>query len=116
MSRFHPVLFPSKLSLFHQHLLEKDVSMKEIKSAVWECVSDKRQSPMASPLDSSNDSGIFLNLISRRSFPHSLILKRCRLFRLYQDKDCLISDHFINNQWVWNWSPPTLGARNFRYW
>nr|GFB87328.1 RNA-directed DNA polymerase, eukaryota [Tanacetum cinerariifolium] len=33
---------------------------------------------MASPLDSSNDSGIFLNLISRRSFPHSLILKRCR--------------------------------------
>ncbi|GKA05773.1 putative RNA-directed DNA polymerase, eukaryota, reverse transcriptase zinc-binding domain protein [Tanacetum coccineum] len=44
-----------------------------------------------------------------------LYLRYDRFFRLDQDKDCLISDRFINNQWVWNWSRPTLRARNFGY-
>ncbi|GJX22737.1 RNA-directed DNA polymerase, eukaryota, reverse transcriptase zinc-binding domain protein [Tanacetum coccineum] len=34
-----------------------------------------------------------------------------RLFRLKQDKDCLIMDRIANGQWVWNWSS-NLGVRN----
>ncbi|GKB40109.1 putative RNA-directed DNA polymerase, partial [Tanacetum coccineum] len=33
-----------------------------------------------------------------------LYLRYNRLFRLKQDNDCLISDHFKDNQWTWNWS------------
>nr|GEX94549.1 hypothetical protein [Tanacetum cinerariifolium] len=34
-----------------------------------------------------------------------------KLFRLKQDKDCLIMDRIANGQWVWNWSS-NLGVRN----
>ncbi|GJU30484.1 putative RNA-directed DNA polymerase, eukaryota, reverse transcriptase zinc-binding domain protein [Tanacetum coccineum] len=37
------------------------------------------------------------------------------LFRLEQDKDCLIIDHFSNGQWHWNWSRVVLGIRNSTY-
>ncbi|GJQ98500.1 RNA-directed DNA polymerase, eukaryota, reverse transcriptase zinc-binding domain protein [Tanacetum coccineum] len=35
-----------------------------------------------------------------------------RLFRLEQDKNCLIVDRISNGQWSWNWSSSTLGIRN----
>ncbi|GKA33855.1 RNA-directed DNA polymerase, eukaryota, reverse transcriptase zinc-binding domain protein [Tanacetum coccineum] len=35
-----------------------------------------------------------------------------RLYRLDQDKDCLIIDCIINGNWHWNWSRTNLGARN----
>nr|GEV78602.1 RNA-directed DNA polymerase, eukaryota, reverse transcriptase zinc-binding domain protein [Tanacetum cinerariifolium] len=38
-----------------------------------------------------------------------------RLFRLEHDKDCFISDRFIDNQWSWNWSRPFLGTLNAAY-
>ncbi|GKB24357.1 putative RNA-directed DNA polymerase, eukaryota, reverse transcriptase zinc-binding domain protein [Tanacetum coccineum] len=37
-----------------------------------------------------------------------------RLFRLKQDKDCLIMDRIANGQWVWNWSS-NLGVRNIAH-
>ncbi|GKB86836.1 RNA-directed DNA polymerase, eukaryota, reverse transcriptase zinc-binding domain protein [Tanacetum coccineum] len=39
-------------------------------------------------------------------------IKYNRLYRLDQDKDCLIIDRIINGQWHWNWSRTNLGARN----
>ncbi|GJV47496.1 RNA-directed DNA polymerase, eukaryota, reverse transcriptase zinc-binding domain protein [Tanacetum coccineum] len=44
-----------------------------------------------------------------------LYLRYNRLFRLEQDKDCLISDRFKDNQWTWNWSRSFMGDRNSAY-
>ncbi|GKC46872.1 hypothetical protein Tco_1064594 [Tanacetum coccineum] len=41
-----------------------------------------------------------------------LFIRYNRLYRLDQDKDCLIIDRIINGQWHWNWSRTNLGARN----
>ncbi|GJY82091.1 RNA-directed DNA polymerase, eukaryota, reverse transcriptase zinc-binding domain protein [Tanacetum coccineum] len=38
-----------------------------------------------------------------------------RLYRLDQDKDCLIIDRINNGQWSWNWSRTNLGVRNLAY-
>ncbi|GJX26659.1 hypothetical protein Tco_0232955 [Tanacetum coccineum] len=38
-----------------------------------------------------------------------------RLYRLDQDKDCLIIDRIENRQWLWNWSRADLGVRNLAY-
>ncbi|GJZ46698.1 RNA-directed DNA polymerase, eukaryota, reverse transcriptase zinc-binding domain protein [Tanacetum coccineum] len=38
-----------------------------------------------------------------------------RLYRLDQDKDCLIIDHINNGQWSWNWSRTNLGVKNLAY-
>ncbi|GJV44754.1 RNA-directed DNA polymerase, eukaryota, reverse transcriptase zinc-binding domain protein [Tanacetum coccineum] len=35
-----------------------------------------------------------------------------RLYRLENEKDCLIIDHIDHGQWRWNWSRPNLGAQN----
>ncbi|GJT14242.1 putative RNA-directed DNA polymerase, eukaryota, reverse transcriptase zinc-binding domain protein [Tanacetum coccineum] len=45
MTEFPPVSFPSKLNISDQELLEKDVSMEEIKAAVWDCGNDKAGRP-----------------------------------------------------------------------
>nr|GEX75061.1 RNA-directed DNA polymerase, eukaryota [Tanacetum cinerariifolium] len=37
------------------------------------------------------------------------------LFRLEQEKDCLISDRVKDNQWTWNWSRSIIRARNSAY-
>ncbi|GKA93425.1 hypothetical protein Tco_0815411 [Tanacetum coccineum] len=37
------------------------------------------------------------------------------LYRLDQDKDCLIIDRINNGQWHWNWSKTNLGVRNLAY-
>ncbi|GKC53006.1 RNA-directed DNA polymerase, eukaryota, reverse transcriptase zinc-binding domain protein [Tanacetum coccineum] len=44
-----------------------------------------------------------------------LYLRYNRLFRLDRDKDCLVSDRFIDNQWSWNWSRSYMGTRNDAY-
>ncbi|GJT66700.1 hypothetical protein Tco_1018180 [Tanacetum coccineum] len=44
-----------------------------------------------------------------------LYLRYNRLFRLEQDKDCFISDHFKDNQWAWNWSCSIIGAPHSAY-
>ncbi|GJZ16707.1 RNA-directed DNA polymerase, eukaryota, reverse transcriptase zinc-binding domain protein [Tanacetum coccineum] len=44
-----------------------------------------------------------------------LYLRYNRLFRLEQDKDCLISDRFKDKQWTWNWSRSFMGACNSAY-
>ncbi|GJW06898.1 putative RNA-directed DNA polymerase, eukaryota, reverse transcriptase zinc-binding domain protein [Tanacetum coccineum] len=44
-----------------------------------------------------------------------LYLRYNRLFRLEQDKDCLISDRFKDNQWTRNWSRSFMGACNSAY-
>ncbi|GKD61016.1 putative RNA-directed DNA polymerase, eukaryota, reverse transcriptase zinc-binding domain protein [Tanacetum coccineum] len=38
-----------------------------------------------------------------------------RLYRLDQDKDCLIIDRINNGQWHWNWSKTNLGVQNLAY-
>nr|GEV11277.1 hypothetical protein [Tanacetum cinerariifolium] len=38
-----------------------------------------------------------------------------RLYRLDQDKDCLIIDRIVNGQWRWNWSKSDIGTRNMAY-
>nr|GEV54431.1 hypothetical protein [Tanacetum cinerariifolium] len=38
-----------------------------------------------------------------------------RLYRLDQDKDCLIIDRIVNGQWQWNWSRSDIGTRNTAY-
>ena len=38
-----------------------------------------------------------------------------RLYRLDQDKDCLIIDRIVNGQWHWNWSRADIGIRNTAY-
>ncbi|GJY56448.1 RNA-directed DNA polymerase, eukaryota, reverse transcriptase zinc-binding domain protein [Tanacetum coccineum] len=38
-----------------------------------------------------------------------------RLYRLDQDKDCLIIDRIINRQWHWNWSRTNIGVRNLSF-
>ncbi|GJY95940.1 RNA-directed DNA polymerase, eukaryota, reverse transcriptase zinc-binding domain protein [Tanacetum coccineum] len=38
-----------------------------------------------------------------------------RLYRLEQDKDCLIIDRIVNGQWKWNWSREDIGIRNTAY-
>ncbi|GKC38739.1 RNA-directed DNA polymerase, eukaryota [Tanacetum coccineum] len=35
-----------------------------------------------------------------------------RLYRLEQDKECLIIDHIDNGFWKWNWSRDDIGVRN----
>ncbi|GKB40411.1 RNA-directed DNA polymerase, eukaryota, reverse transcriptase zinc-binding domain protein [Tanacetum coccineum] len=35
-----------------------------------------------------------------------------RLYRLEQEKNCLVVDRFSNGQWLWNWSCNNLGIRN----
>ncbi|GKC14253.1 putative RNA-directed DNA polymerase, eukaryota, reverse transcriptase zinc-binding domain protein [Tanacetum coccineum] len=44
-----------------------------------------------------------------------LYLRYNRLFWLDRDKDCLLSDRFIDNQWSWNWSRYYMGTRNAAY-
>nr|GEY18095.1 RNA-directed DNA polymerase, eukaryota [Tanacetum cinerariifolium] len=44
-----------------------------------------------------------------------LYLRYNILFRIEQDKDCLIIDRIYNNQWSWNWSRSDLGNRNEAY-
>nr|GEY19166.1 hypothetical protein [Tanacetum cinerariifolium] len=38
-----------------------------------------------------------------------------RLYRLEQDKDCLIIDHIVNGQWKWYWSREDIRIRNTTY-
>ncbi|GJU67845.1 RNA-directed DNA polymerase, eukaryota, reverse transcriptase zinc-binding domain protein [Tanacetum coccineum] len=38
-----------------------------------------------------------------------------RLYRLDQDKECLIIDRINNGQWHWNWSRTNIGVRNLAY-
>nr|GEX85046.1 RNA-directed DNA polymerase, eukaryota [Tanacetum cinerariifolium] len=35
-----------------------------------------------------------------------------RLYRLEQNKDCLIVNRISNGQWCWSWSRPDIGVRN----
>ncbi|GJR63782.1 hypothetical protein Tco_1505944 [Tanacetum coccineum] len=41
-----------------------------------------------------------------------LYMRLNRLFRLEQEKNCLIIDRIHNGQWSWNWSQSVLGVRN----
>ncbi|GKD25743.1 hypothetical protein Tco_1231957 [Tanacetum coccineum] len=41
-----------------------------------------------------------------------LYLRFNKLYRLEQNKDCLISDRISNGQWCWSWSRPDIGVRN----
>ncbi|GJX66996.1 RNA-directed DNA polymerase, eukaryota, reverse transcriptase zinc-binding domain protein, partial [Tanacetum coccineum] len=43
------------------------------------------------------------------------LIKYNRLYRLNQDKDCLIIDRINNEQWHWNWSKTNLGVQNLAY-
>nr|GFC14386.1 RNA-directed DNA polymerase, eukaryota [Tanacetum cinerariifolium] len=38
-----------------------------------------------------------------------------RLYRLDQDKDCLIIDRIVKGQCQWNWSRYDIGTRNMTY-
>ncbi|GJR30811.1 RNA-directed DNA polymerase, eukaryota, reverse transcriptase zinc-binding domain protein [Tanacetum coccineum] len=44
-----------------------------------------------------------------------LYMRYNKPFRLDNEKDCFISDRFIDNQWSWNWSRAFLGTRNSAY-
>ncbi|GJY58660.1 RNA-directed DNA polymerase, eukaryota, reverse transcriptase zinc-binding domain protein [Tanacetum coccineum] len=44
-----------------------------------------------------------------------LFIRYNRLFRLDQEKDCLIIDRINNGQWHWNWSRTNIGVRNLAY-
>ncbi|GKD45707.1 RNA-directed DNA polymerase, eukaryota, reverse transcriptase zinc-binding domain protein [Tanacetum coccineum] len=44
-----------------------------------------------------------------------LFIRYNSLYRLEQDKDCLIIDRINNGQWHWNWSKTNLGVRNLAY-
>lgn len=44
-----------------------------------------------------------------------LYLRFNRVFRLEQDKDCLILDSNTNGQWCWNWFRSDLGVYNDAY-
>ncbi|GJV51230.1 RNA-directed DNA polymerase, eukaryota, reverse transcriptase zinc-binding domain protein [Tanacetum coccineum] len=44
-----------------------------------------------------------------------LSIRYNRLYRLDQDKDCLIIDRIINRQWHWNWSRTNIGVRNLAF-
>ncbi|GJR36519.1 RNA-directed DNA polymerase, eukaryota, reverse transcriptase zinc-binding domain protein [Tanacetum coccineum] len=44
-----------------------------------------------------------------------LSIRYNRLYRLDQDKDCLIIDRIINGQWHWNWSRTNIGVRNLAF-
>ncbi|GJV14678.1 putative RNA-directed DNA polymerase, eukaryota, reverse transcriptase zinc-binding domain protein [Tanacetum coccineum] len=41
-----------------------------------------------------------------------LYTRFARLFRLEQDKDCLVMDRISNGQWSWNWSRDNIGIGN----
>ncbi|GJW68358.1 RNA-directed DNA polymerase, eukaryota, reverse transcriptase zinc-binding domain protein [Tanacetum coccineum] len=44
-----------------------------------------------------------------------LYIRYNKLFQLEQEKDCLIWDRLVDNQWTWNWSRSIMGARNTAY-
>ncbi|GJU30079.1 hypothetical protein Tco_1173668 [Tanacetum coccineum] len=44
-----------------------------------------------------------------------LLTRYNRLYRLDQDKDCLIIYHIVNGQSHWNWSKADIGTRNMAY-
>ncbi|GKC24851.1 RNA-directed DNA polymerase, eukaryota, reverse transcriptase zinc-binding domain protein [Tanacetum coccineum] len=48
-----------------------------------------------------------------RDYP--LLTRYNRLYRLDQDKDCLIIDCIIDGHWNWNWSRADIGIRNMTY-
>ncbi|GJY34661.1 putative RNA-directed DNA polymerase, eukaryota, reverse transcriptase zinc-binding domain protein [Tanacetum coccineum] len=68
-------------------------------------------------LHNNGSNGIWAKIVGYSNYLHSndILPNDSIRFRVGNDKDCLISDRFINNQWVWNWSRPTLGAHNFGY-
>ncbi|GJV90137.1 hypothetical protein Tco_0216678 [Tanacetum coccineum] len=91
--------FPSKLTVDDHSLLEKDVTLDEIKSAVWNCVFGPRLWDL------------LISFIRMVFF----LKESIRLFRLEKDKDCYIQDRLKDNQWEWNWSRSFLGVRNTAY-
>ncbi|GJW27588.1 RNA-directed DNA polymerase, eukaryota, reverse transcriptase zinc-binding domain protein [Tanacetum coccineum] len=44
-----------------------------------------------------------------------LFIRYNRLYRLDQDKNCLIIDRIVNGQWKWNWSRKDIGVHNTTY-
>ncbi|GKB73753.1 RNA-directed DNA polymerase, eukaryota, reverse transcriptase zinc-binding domain protein [Tanacetum coccineum] len=44
-----------------------------------------------------------------------LLTRYNRLYRLDQDKDCLIIDRIVDEHWNWNWSRDDIGIRNTAY-
>ncbi|GJT54284.1 hypothetical protein Tco_0989338 [Tanacetum coccineum] len=44
-----------------------------------------------------------------------LLTRYNRLYRLDQDKDCLIIDRIVNGRWNWNWSRANIGIQNMAY-
>nr|GEV33571.1 hypothetical protein [Tanacetum cinerariifolium] len=44
-----------------------------------------------------------------------LLTRYNRLYRLEQDKDCLIINHIVDGHWKWNWSRDDIGIRNTAY-
>ncbi|GJT34626.1 RNA-directed DNA polymerase, eukaryota, reverse transcriptase zinc-binding domain protein [Tanacetum coccineum] len=66
--------------------------------------------------------GIWARIVGSSNFRHSkhiIPLNSFRfkagLYRLEQDKDCLIIDRIKNGQWSWNWSRNDLGVHNTAY-
>ncbi|GJZ12622.1 hypothetical protein Tco_0547852 [Tanacetum coccineum] len=52
---------------------------------------------------------------TRKAGETPLFTRYNRLYRLDQDKDCLIIDRINNGQWSWNWSRTNIGVRNLAY-
>ncbi|GKC31837.1 hypothetical protein Tco_1039131 [Tanacetum coccineum] len=69
-------------------------------------------------LNDNTSNGIWSKIVGSSNYLHSndiLPSDSIRLFCLELNKDCLISERFINNHWTWNWSRPILGTRNLAY-
>ncbi|GKC62437.1 hypothetical protein Tco_1095035 [Tanacetum coccineum] len=69
-------------------------------------------------LNDNTSNGIWSKIVGSSNYLHSndiLPSDSIRLFYLELNKDCLISERFINNHWTWNWSRPILGTRNLAY-
>ncbi|GKC26720.1 putative RNA-directed DNA polymerase, eukaryota, reverse transcriptase zinc-binding domain protein [Tanacetum coccineum] len=67
-------------------------------------------------LHGCNFRGIWSKIVGTSNYLHSPLYTRfARLFRLEQDKDCLVMDRISNGQWSWNWSRDNIGIRNSSY-
>ncbi|GJW50327.1 RNA-directed DNA polymerase, eukaryota, reverse transcriptase zinc-binding domain protein [Tanacetum coccineum] len=58
---------------------------------------------------------VLLTFCTRKIGDSPLLTRYNRLYRLDQDKDCLIIDRIVNGQWHWNWSRADIGTRNTAY-
>ncbi|GJV45641.1 hypothetical protein Tco_1430177, partial [Tanacetum coccineum] len=66
-------------------------------------------------LNDNTSNGVWSKIVGSSNYLHSAEILPIDSIRFRQEKDCLISDRLVDNQWTWNWSRSITGARNTTY-